>query len=45
MQVNLLEQEKLLVSEGVKIVDGKIIPVASDKGKELDDVLWGPGDI
>ncbi len=39
-----LTQEKLLVSEGVKIVNGKIIPVASDKGRELDDVLWGPGD-
>ena len=39
-----LEQEKLLLSEGVNIVDGKIIPVASDKGRELDDVLWGPGD-
>lgn len=40
-----LKQEKLLFSEGVKIVKGKIIPVASDKGRELDDVLWGPEDI
>ena len=37
-----LKQEKLLLSEGVKFVEGKIIPVTSDKGRELDDVLWGP---
>ncbi len=37
-----LKQEKLLISEGVKFVDGKIVPVATDKGKELDEVLWGP---
>lgn len=40
-----LKQEKLLLDEGVKIVKGKIIPVVSDKDRELDDVLWGPGDI
>ena len=39
-----LEQETLLLNEGVIIRDGKIIPVASDKGRELDDVLWGPSD-
>jgi len=39
-----LEQEKLLLSEGVKFNNGKIVPTASDKGRELDDVLWGPGD-
>lgn len=37
-----LKQEKLLLSEGVKFVKGKIVPVASDKGRELDEVLWGP---
>ena len=37
-----LKQEKLLLNEGVKIVKGKIVPVASDKGRKLDDVLWGP---
>jgi len=39
-----LKQEKLLLREGVKIVKGKIVPVASDKGRELDEVLWGPED-
>lgn len=37
-----LKQEKLLLREGVKFNKGKIVPVASDKGKDLDDVLWGP---
>ena len=37
-----LKQEKLLISQGVKFVNGKIVPVATDKGKELDEVLWGP---
>lgn len=39
-----LKQKKLLLSEGVKFVKGKIIPVATDKGRELDEVLWGPED-
>ena len=39
-----LKQEKLLLSEGVKFLKGKIVPVATDKGRELDDVLWGPED-
>ncbi len=37
-----LKQEKLLLDEGVKIVKGKIVAITSDKGRELDDVLWGP---
>ena len=37
-----LKQEKLLLNEGVKFVKGKIVPVATDKGKALDEVLWGP---
>ncbi len=36
-----LKQKKLLLHEGVKIRDGKIIPVTTDKGKSLDEVLWG----
>ncbi|MGK0269771.1 MAG: methylated-DNA-protein-cysteine methyltransferase-like protein [Cocleimonas sp.] len=39
-----LKQEKLLLNEGVKFVKGKIIPIATDKGRELDEVLWGPED-
>lgn len=37
-----LKQENLLLSEGVKFLKGKIVPVASDKGRGLDEVLWGP---
>lgn len=37
-----LKQEALLLSEDVKFIDGKIIPVVSDKGRELDEILWGP---
>jgi len=36
------KQKKLLLNEGVKLVEGKVVPVASDKGKGLDEVLWGP---
>ena len=39
-----LKQQKLLLSEGVKIVAGKIIPLSSDKNKALDEILWGPSD-
>jgi len=37
-----LEQQKLLLIEGVKFVKNKIVPVASDKDRGLDEVLWGP---
>ncbi len=36
-----LKQQKLLLQEGVKIREGKIFPVTTDKGKSLDEVLWG----
>lgn len=39
-----LKQKKCLFSEGVIFVKGKIVPVVSDKGRELDEVLWGPED-
>ena len=39
-----LTQQKLLLSEGVKVIDGKVVPLASDKDKGLDEVLWGPED-
>jgi len=39
-----LKQEALLLKEGIKIVRGKVIPVVSDKGRELDEVLWGPSE-
>lgn len=41
-----IKQEKLLLLEGVKIRKGKISPVSTDKGKSLDEVLWGfPPDV
>ncbi len=39
-----LKQQNLLISEGVIIVEGKIIPLSSDKDKALDEILWGPAD-
>ena len=39
-----LKQQGLLLKEGVKIVDGKIIPVTSDNDRALDEILWGPAD-
>ncbi|MEB8431307.1 MGMT family protein [Cocleimonas sp. KMM 6892] len=37
------KQQALLLEEGVKIKQGKVVPVASDKNRALDEVLWGPG--
>ena len=36
------KQQGLLEKEGVKFVRGKVIPVDLDKGKDLDELLWGP---
>ena len=36
-----IKQEKYLLQEGVKILKGKVIPLSTDKGKSLDEVLWG----
>jgi methylated-DNA-protein-cysteine methyltransferase-like protein len=37
-----LKQQNLLLNEGVKIVEGKIIAETSDKDRALDEILWGP---
>jgi methylated-DNA-protein-cysteine methyltransferase-like protein len=39
-----IKQCKLLAKEGVLIVDGIVMPVDSDEGKSLDEVLWGPAE-
>ena len=37
-------QQDLLADEGVNIIKNKVIPIASDKDKALDEILWGPED-
>lgn len=39
-----IKQQGLLAKEGVYIVNGKVIPLDSDEGKDLDELLWGPPD-
>lgn len=39
-----LKQQALLAKEGVYLVAGKVIPLDSDEGKDLDELLWGPPD-
>jgi len=34
------KQAQLLLADGVSIVNGKVIPVVSDQGKTLDELLW-----
>ena len=36
------KQKNLLEKEGVKFIAGKVFPLYSDEGKELDELLWGP---
>ena len=38
------KQQGLLEKEGVQFVRGKVIAVDSDKGKDLDELLWGPSE-
>ncbi len=38
------KQRDLLAKEGVHIIDGKVVPVVSEEGKGLDEILWGPPD-
>ena len=38
------KQKRLLEREGVQICDGKVVPLESDEGKDLDEILWGPPD-
>ena len=35
------KQQNLLKKEGIKIVKGKVIPLQTDKNKDLDEILWG----
>ena len=37
-------QAALLDEEGVKIVNGRVIPLQSGKSADLDRLLWGPPD-
>lgn len=36
------KQQSLLKKEGTQIIDRKVVPVYSDDGKDLDEILWGP---
>ena len=36
------KQRALLEKEGVRFIGKKVIPVDSDEGKDLDELLWGP---
>lgn len=35
-------QKKLLELEGVRVIDGKVIPVEVEESDDLDRLLWGP---
>ena len=35
------KQRRLLEKEGVKFINGKVIPVDLDDEKDLDKLLWG----
>jgi len=36
------KQKSLLEKEGVQFIDGKVAPLDSDEGENLDKLLWGP---
>lgn len=36
------KQKSLLEREGVHIINGKVVPLESDKFDDLDQQLWGP---
>ena len=36
------KQKDLLEKEGVKIIAAKVLPLYSDEGKDMDELLWGP---
>jgi len=38
------KQRGLLEKEGVKIVNGKVVPVSLDDEKDLDEQLWAPAE-
>jgi len=37
-----IKQQGLLAKEGVTLIDGKVVPLDSHEGKDLDELLWGP---
>ena len=39
------KQKALLEKEGVKINNGKVVPLDPDAAIDLDKVLWGPADV
>lgn len=38
------KQKGLLEAEGVQFIGGKVVPLDSNEGKDLDELLWGPPD-
>jgi methylated-DNA-protein-cysteine methyltransferase related protein len=36
------KQRSLLEAEGVRFVDGKVVPLTPDAVKDLDESIWGP---
>jgi methylated-DNA-protein-cysteine methyltransferase-like protein len=36
------KQKDLLEKEGAKFIGGKVVPLVSDEGRCLDELLWGP---
>jgi alkylated DNA nucleotide flippase Atl1 len=41
---NYEKQKGLLEKEGVKVINGKVIPLESDDDQRLDELMWGPGE-
>ncbi len=39
-----IKQRQLLEKEGVRFVNGKVVPLDSDANKDLDELLWGVPD-
>ena len=39
------KQKGLLLKEGVQIINGKVVPIDSDKTVDLDKLLWGQPNI
>jgi methylated-DNA-protein-cysteine methyltransferase-like protein len=36
------KQQGLLEKEGAQFINGKVVAVDSDEGKDLDELIWGP---
>ncbi len=39
------KQKALLEKEGVQVINRKVVPVHSDEGKNLDELLWAPPEL